>query len=263
MENQNPQQIIVNVDNGQQNQGFQQPGIYIPPVKNQSATLVIAFFLGTLGIHDFYNGKILYGALKLIFTLTGVLFLVSWIWWIIDLVRIIKGTYTDKFGRVLNQNAAKSTKIIVAVLLILPALALPAGILAAVALPKLSGMTAKSKASVIGPAMGAYKNFQDAYVVERGDVGSWESIGYSAPSSTNEIEFREIKTNQFVGVRAQLRTNLGDCPEGTMYGFLASSGQDGSVNFVCAILDASGNELDASTLSSCEDLLPSFKRLCD
>ena len=118
MENQNPQQIIVNVDNGQQNQGFQQPGIYIPPVKNQSATLVIAFFLGTLGIHDFYNGRILYGALKLIFTLTGVLALVSWIWWIIDLVRIIKGTYTDKYGRVLNQNAAKSTKIIVAVLLI-------------------------------------------------------------------------------------------------------------------------------------------------
>lgn len=262
MENQNPQQIIVNVDNGQQNQGFQQPGIYIPPVKNQSATLVIAFFLGTLGIHDFYNGRILYGALKLIFTLTGVLALVSWIWWIIDLVRIIKGTYTDKYGRVLNQNAAKSTKIIVAVLLILPVLVLPAGLLAAVALPKLNVMTAKSKASVIGPAMGAYRNLQDAYNVDTGKIGTWESIGYSAPNSTNEIEFKEIKTNQFVGVRAQLLTNLGDCPVGTMYGFLASPGQ-GSANYACAILDASGNELDASTLSSCEAIVPTFSRLCD
>lgn len=262
MENQNPQQIIVNVDNGQQNQGFQQPGIYIPPVKNQSATLVIAFFLGTLGIHDFYNGKILYGALKLIFTLTGVLALVSWVWWIIDLVRIIKGTYTDKYGRVLNQNAAKSTKIIVAVLLILPALALPAGILAAVALPKLNVMTAKSKASVISPAMLTYKHLQDIYNVENNNVGTWESIGYTAPSSTNEIEFKEIKTNQFVGVRAQLLTNLAGCPAGTLYGILASPGQGGA-NYACAILDASGNELDASTLSSCEAIVPTFSRLCD
>lgn len=263
MENQNPQQIIVNVDNGQQNQGFQQPGIYIPPVKNQSATLVIAFFLGTLGIHDFYNGKILFGALKLFFTLTGVLALVSWIWWIVDLVRIIKGTYTDKYGRVLNQNAAKSTKIIVAVLLILPVIVLPAGILAAVAVPKLNVMTAKSKASVIGPAMGAYRHLQEAYNVDTGKIGTWESIGYSAPNSTNEIEFKEIKTNQFVGVRAQLLTNLGDCPVGTMYGFLASPGQGGSAYYTCAILDASGNELDASTLSSCEAIVPTFSRLCD
>jgi len=262
MENQNPQQIIVNVDNGQQNQGFQQPGVYIPPVKNQSATLVIAFFLGTLGIHDFYNGKVLYGVLKLIFTLTGVLALVSWVWWIVDLVRIIKGTYTDKYGRILNQNAAKSTKIIVAAFLILPALALPASILAAVALPKLNTQIAKSKASVIGPAMGMYKNIQDAYNVEMNNVGTWESIGYSAPNSTNEIEFKEIKTNQFVGIRAQLLTNLGDCPVGTMYGFLASPGQ-GGVNYACAILDASGNELDASTLSSCEAIVPAFNRLCD
>ncbi len=263
MENQNPQQIIVNVDNGQQNQGFQQPGMYIPPVKNQSATLVIAFFLGTLGIHDFYNGKVLYGALKLLFTLTGVLSLVSWIWWIIDLVRIIKGTYTDKYGRVLNQNAAKSTKIIVAVLLILPVLVLPAGILAAVALPKLTVATAKSKASVIGPAMATYKNMQDAYNVEMNNVGTWESIGYSAPNSTNEIEFKEIRTNQFVGVRAQLLKNLADCPAGTLYGILASPGQGGRAYYTCAILDASGNELDASTLSSCETLAPSFKKICD
>ena len=262
MENQNPQQIIVNVDNGQQNQGFQQPGVYIPPVKNQSATLVIAFFLGTLGIHDFYNGKVLYGALKLIFTLTGVLALVSWVWWIVDLVRIIKGTYTDKYGRILNQNAAKSTKIIVAALLILPALALPAGILAAVALPKLNVMTAKSKASVIGPAMGSYRHLQDAYNAETNNVGTWESIGYSAPNSTNEIEFKEIKTNQFVGIRARLLTNLADSPAGTLYGILASPGQ-GSANYACAILDASGNELDASTLSSCEAIVPNFSRLCD
>ena len=263
MENQNPQQIIVNVDNGQQNQGFQQPGMYIPPVKNQSATLVIAFFLGTLGIHDFYNGKVLYGGLKLLFTLTGVLSLVSWIWWIIDLVRIIKGTYTDKYGRVLNQNAAKSTKIIVAVLLILPVLVLPAGILAAVALPKLTVATAKSKASVIGPAMATYKNMQDAYNVEMNNVGTWASIGYFAPNSTYEIEFKEIRTNQFVGVRAQLLKNLADCPAGTLYGILASPGQGGRAYYTCAILDASGNELDASTLSSCEAIAPTFSRICD
>ena len=60
------------------------------------------------------------------------------------------------------------------------------GILAAVAVPKLFGMIAKSKASEIGPAAGTYVKLQDAYVAEVGThVGRWAQIGYVMNNSNN------------------------------------------------------------------------------
>ena len=59
------------------------------------------------------------------------------------------------------------------------------GILAAVAVPKLFGMIAKSKASEVGPAAGTYIKLQDAYASEANKVGSWLLIGYIAPGAKN------------------------------------------------------------------------------
>ena len=60
------------------------------------------------------------------------------------------------------------------------------GILAAVAVPKLFGMIAKSKASEIGPAAGEYIKLQDAYISESGTgIGNWKMIGYVMNSSSN------------------------------------------------------------------------------
>lgn len=59
------------------------------------------------------------------------------------------------------------------------------GILAAVAVPKLFGMIAKSKASEVGPAAGTYVKLQDAFIAETGTYyGSWNKIGYTAPGQT-------------------------------------------------------------------------------
>ena len=61
------------------------------------------------------------------------------------------------------------------------------GILAAVAVPKLFGMIAKSKASEIGPAAGTHVKLQDAFVAEQGlYVGSWTKIGYIGPGTKND-----------------------------------------------------------------------------
>ena len=57
------------------------------------------------------------------------------------------------------------------------------GILAAVAVPKLFGMIAKSKASEVPTAAGSYVNLQDAYAIEAAKAGDWGQIGYSAPGS--------------------------------------------------------------------------------
>lgn len=60
--------------------------------KNWLATLLLCLFLGGLGVHRFYVGKIGTGILQLI-TLGG-----CGIWAIIDLVMIITGSFTDKDG---------------------------------------------------------------------------------------------------------------------------------------------------------------------
>jgi TM2 domain-containing membrane protein YozV len=54
--------------------------------------VLLCFFLGTLGVHRFYLGKILTGLLMLI-TLGGL-----GIWAIIDLVLLVVGSMKDKNG---------------------------------------------------------------------------------------------------------------------------------------------------------------------
>ena len=59
--------------------------------KNWLATLLLCLFLGGIGVHRFYVGKVGTGILQLI-TLGG-----CGIWTLIDLIMIITGSFTDKF----------------------------------------------------------------------------------------------------------------------------------------------------------------------
>lgn len=61
--------------------------------KSRLVALLLCFFLGGLGVHRFYVGKIGTGILMLM-TLGGFA-----IWWLIDLIIIIVGSFEDKDGR--------------------------------------------------------------------------------------------------------------------------------------------------------------------
>lgn len=61
--------------------------------KTGLVTLLLCFFLGGLGMHRFYVGKIGTGLLQL-FTLGG-----FGIWVLIDFIMIILGSFTDKEGK--------------------------------------------------------------------------------------------------------------------------------------------------------------------
>ncbi len=64
-------------------------------MKSKTTTLILAILLGGLGVDRFYVGKIGTGILKLI-TCAG-----FGIWWLVDIILIATGKYTDKNGNAL------------------------------------------------------------------------------------------------------------------------------------------------------------------
>ena len=76
------------------------PGMYSE--KNIVVALLLSFFLGYFGIHRFYTGKIGTGVL-MIFTFGGL-----GIWYLIDLVLIAVGEFSDKEGKKLKWSSLQS-----------------------------------------------------------------------------------------------------------------------------------------------------------
>ena len=140
------------------------------------------------------------------------------------------------------------------------------GILAAVAVPKLFGMIAKSKASEVGPAAGEYIKLQDAYISETGiNIGDWKAIGYNMANSSNFTY--EDKVTSYANHSVALATGttnswtatnlaaLNDCPASSVWGISVS--QNGSTGG-SALYDA---KITSSKKTDCEMLAPSFVKL--
>ena len=135
------------------------------------------------------------------------------------------------------------------------------GILAAVAVPKLFGMIAKSKASEVPTAAGTWINMQDAFFQEKQTVGDWGQIGYSAPGAksntskykSDAFEYTETSVSSFDWI-AKPNTKLDDCTSSMKWKLVASnvvSGgenvdvkiEDGSTDTNCKLLTASWDKL--------------------
>ena len=144
------------------------------------------------------------------------------------------------------------------------------GILAAVAVPKLFGMIAKSKASEVGPAAGTYVKLQQAYFSESNMAGGWQLIGYLAPSGAGASETTNFKydvgaiatntsdavTDQKIGWQAANKANLNEC-----------SGNGTVFNWTVKVQKKSGTSQDDVTFTSsagpagCVALTPTFDKI--
>jgi prepilin-type N-terminal cleavage/methylation domain-containing protein len=139
------------------------------------------------------------------------------------------------------------------------------GILAAVAVPKLFGMIAKSKASEVGPAAGTYVKMQQAYISEAMAIGNWTIIGYKAPggsTGTTNFTYGGFMTDgtgntvsletETVGWKAGNKAKLNDCGIADDNWSVTVKGTEGASE--ATFTSAVKNEGD----SKCADLTPTF-----
>ena len=89
------------------------------------------------------------------------------------------------------------------------------GILAAIAIPKLFGMTAKAKAQEVGPAAGTWSKMYMAWAMEApaGENASWNKIAYKAPGDetdhkTSSFQYSEVGQGNWKATALQ---KLNDC----------------------------------------------------
>jgi prepilin-type N-terminal cleavage/methylation domain-containing protein len=133
------------------------------------------------------------------------------------------------------------------------------GILAAIAIPKLFGMSAKAKASEVGPAAGTWSKLQSAYLMETGTLGKATEISYKVPgtisnpvNSNTSANFKYVVTDPANSVASWLATPvaaLGDCPISGSWSATFSAD-----NTVTATVSGGSN-------NECAALTPNFKNL--
>ena len=141
------------------------------------------------------------------------------------------------------------------------------GILAAVAVPKLFGMIAKSKASEVPTAAGTWVNLQDAYVTEKDDVGDWNQIGYTGPGQRSNSGLYKSANFEYSGEtgnwKAKNRVKLNECKAESEAWVLTATPVKASSN----TQGQSGMKLAVSNFTDdkalCLGLTPSFSTLAD
>lgn len=238
------------------------PGVCLPVKERKSTVLFwLCFFLGGYGIHQFYAGNTKRGlTYLLVLLLAGWLVipaLVIGILALVDLWRISKGTFRSGDGvRYLPAHLFHWAVIIwsAAVLLCI--------VCAVVAVPKLMGTVAKAQAAELVPAAEEYVKLQNANVAEKGNIGSWEAVGYKAPGE--RIDRKTARTESFTyydpsedgeneAWRATSNIALGSCPGGSVWRILITG------------VDAETGNIEYSAVPpedpACAELAPSFVQI--
>lgn len=73
------------------------------PEKSRFIALMLALFLGNLGIHRFYLGHMGSAVGQLVMTAAIVTAPIATIWAVIDVINIIRGTFKDAEGRIVSK----------------------------------------------------------------------------------------------------------------------------------------------------------------
>jgi type II secretory pathway pseudopilin PulG len=141
------------------------------------------------------------------------------------------------------------------------------GILAAVAVPKLFGMIAKSKASEVGPAAGTYVKLQQAYFSEANTYGGWVKIGYTGPGTS--VSTTSTHSNNFQYSGTAINANSGDITAATANAWVAHNkaklndcdvGDNWHIDLT-AVTDSKDAYTAVVTAGGCSALTPTFDKI--
>lgn len=153
------------------------------------------------------------------------------------------------------------------------------GILAAVAVPKLFGMIAKSKASEVGPAAGTYVKLQQAYFSENNKIGGWTLIGYTAPADGETTNFyygagvahntESQEASDVIGFAADNKITLNNCAAGNAVTAAKQANVSGTAHWMIKVSVNTNNASDVTFTPSvansgtveCLPLTPSFEKI--
>lgn len=148
------------------------------------------------------------------------------------------------------------------------------GILAAIAVPKMFGLSAKAKASELLPSWGSWKKVSQAYALETSSVGAFTSIGFVPPGVSSFNDWYSTSNWSYAGgavattpvanssdlgyFSARNIIDLNNCPKGIAFG--APSVASANLTTWVATFNPSGEILSkAAQNSNCSVLTPAFK----
>ncbi len=133
------------------------------------------------------------------------------------------------------------------------------GILAAVAVPKLFGMIAKSKASEVPTAAGTWVNLFDAYVMEQQAAGTWEQIGYTGPGTQVANNKSSTHTNVMTYTGSDDGKTWTAKPKGDLNDCKAATAAD--IWQIVATPNGTNVKYVPNTTGNCVALTPSWQNL--
>ena len=233
-------------------------------VRDESGTSLFIFGLlfGCWGVHQFVSGNTKRGLVYLLCSTLGAVLvirpLVIFVLVLIDLFKISKSDFYNPEKTVRYVGAPWMKVIAIIWILFIPALII-LGIIAAIAVPKMFGMSAKAKVAEVQPAAGTYVKLVQAFHLETNKLGSWEEIGYVAPGATTSGPSGEtanfIYTDLNPGFMATNKNDFNDCPAGNKWTvvpeLILSEGSYSELKINVSVPDESG----------CAVLTPNFTNI--
>src|SRR3954471_18796915 len=122
------------------------------------------------------------------------------------------------------------------------------GILSALAIPKMFGVSAKAKAAEAPSVIANWETLQSAYSQETGAAGAWAAIGFQDPTKTSAPKSWFVYSNSTTNIlKAQVQVAFGDC---TTSNFLLST--------YTAAKDSSAHDKSNFATGNCGTYLPNF-----
>jgi len=134
------------------------------------------------------------------------------------------------------------------------------GILAAIAIPKLFGMSAKAKAQEVGPAVSTWSKMQLAYKMETGKWGSAKQISYKAPGSTDAKPESGTTSNFTYTVGTPTDSSSGEWKaESEFAADACAKGNKWTAEFTTLSVD--DPDMSIEDVANCEFLTPNFTKI--